>query len=175
MDSKFKKLSSNPTSSRVDKLQVLLRKYKDVISEQLYNKIYPSGAKAGVLYGLPKIHKNNAPIRPIISAIDTYNYHLAKYLESILKPLIENDEHILRDTFEFVNKISTIDINTEKYIVSFDVESLFTNVPTDETIDLIIKRAFPKNTKWFNGLFDRDDLRQFLKICTKESHFQFDN
>ena len=60
-------------------------------------------------------------------------------------------------------------------MVSFDVESLFTNVPTDETIEIILKKAFPGNTKWFNGLLAKDQLRKLLTICTKESHFQFDN
>ena len=166
-DSKFKKLDSNPTSKWVKKLQKLVREYKDILGPDLYRKICPTGARAGVMYGLPKIHKNNVPIRPIISAVDTYNYQLARYLERSLKPIIKNQEQIIEDTFDFVNKV-------EKYIVSFDVESLFTNVPTDETIELILKKAYPRNTKWFN-LLSKDDMRSFLEICTKESHFQFNN
>jgi hypothetical protein len=57
------------------------------------------------MYGLPKIHKEGAPIRPIISACGTYNYKLAKYLDSILKPLLDESETIVTDTFDFVNKI----------------------------------------------------------------------
>ncbi len=42
---------------------------------------------------------------------------------------------MLVDTFDFVNKVSTLDHVKDKYLVSFDVESLFTNIPTLETID----------------------------------------
>ena len=71
------------------------------------------------MYGLPKIHKDGAPIRPI------------------MQPLV-NNEFTLNDTYEFVNKAKTLNAHVNKYMVSFDVESLFTNVLTPEKIDLIL-------------------------------------
>jgi hypothetical protein len=139
----------------------------------VYNEIYPSGSKAGVLYGLPKVHKANTPVRPIISAIGTYNYHLAKFLDRSLKPLIPNT-YTLKDTFDFVNKVGHINPATDPYMVSFDVESLFTNVPTDETIEILLNLAFKtkrKGEKFLN--LTRTELKNLLIICTKESHFQF--
>ena len=50
---------------------------------------------------------------------------------------------MLKDTFDFINKVSKIKFEKEDYIISIDVESLFTNVPIDETIE-IIKNAFFK-------------------------------
>ena len=44
------------------------------MSEEVYHRTRPVGSRPGVLYGLPKIHKENAPIRPIIAAVGTYNY-----------------------------------------------------------------------------------------------------
>ena len=90
-----------------------------------------------MLYGLPKVHKQGAPIRPIISAVQTYNYKLAKYLDEILKPIVDN-EMMLTDTYDFVNKASNLNVTTDKRMVSFDVESLFTNIPTKETIEIIL-------------------------------------
>jgi hypothetical protein len=49
---------------------------------------------------------------------------------------------MLKDTFDIVNKVFTLDQSKDKYIVSFDVESLFTNIPTLETIDLILKLVY---------------------------------
>jgi len=46
------------------------------------------------MYGLPKIHKEGVPVRPIISACGTYNFRLAKYLDQILKPLIPTKNYI---------------------------------------------------------------------------------
>ncbi len=59
--------------------------------------------------------------------------------------MVEGDTdttHMLKDTYDFVNKISTLDSNVSRYQVSFDVESLFTNVPTKETIDIILVMVY---------------------------------
>jgi hypothetical protein len=123
------------------------------------------------MYGLPKIHKEGAPVRPIISAIGTYNYKLAKYLDRILKPLTTNSNYIIKDTFDFVNRVSKLQTNVNQRVVSFDVESLFTNIPTEETINIILNRAF-KDSDEFHGM-KRNTLQKLLTICTQESHFKF--
>jgi hypothetical protein len=90
----------------------------------------------------------------------------------LFKPLVENCKFILKDSFDFVNKISKIEANN-KFIVSFDVESLFTNIPIDETIKIILDLCFPKGKdELFNG-FKRTTLKKLLETCTKRSHFQF--
>ncbi|XP_043263261.1 uncharacterized protein LOC122403673 [Colletes gigas] len=48
------------------------------------------------LYGLPKIHKDNIPLRPIVSAINSPTHNLAKYLCRVLQPLTE---HCLTSTY----------------------------------------------------------------------------
>ena len=96
---------------------------------------------------------------------------LAKHLDKILKPLVSEDNIIIKDTFDFVNRVSKLPINNDQYMVSFDVESLFTNIPTLETIDIIISRAF-KNNRKFHGL-TKESLKKLLIICTQKSHFQF--
>ena len=74
-----------------------------------------------------------------------------------------------------MNKVSKLDIERDQYIVSFDVESLFTNIPTRETIEIILNRAFNKETNPTNYChgFRRKDLKTLLGICTQMSHFQF--
>ena len=58
---------------------------------------------------------------------------------------------MLKDTSDFVNKITNINPDQDKYMVSFDVESLFTNIPTKETIKTKLDLAF-KDDETFNGL-----------------------
>ena len=178
---KFVRLAENETRIREQRLQIYLRslrsaKTKNIrrehrIEKEVYDKILPCGSRAGVLYGLPKIHKVGTPIRPIISAVKTYNYELAKYLDQILKPVV-NSEYMLKDTFDFVNKVSNLNVDSDSYLVSFDVESLFTNVPTQETIEIILNLVFQDDITVFHNL-SRDELKKLLTICTQESHFQF--
>ena len=176
---KFKKLKENETLKRERNLQNFLRtlnrkERKHRLSDTDYKRILPCGSRAGVMYGLPKIHKDNCPLRPIISAVGTYNYKLAKFLVEILTPLMSDSKFILKDTFDFVNKVSNLDPRIHKFLLSFDVESLFTNIPTLETIEIILKKAYKRNRKYFHGL-TREELRELLIICTQESHFQFNN
>ena len=75
------------------------------ISEVEFKSICPIGTRPGILYGQPKVHKtviNNIPqFRPILSAINTPVYKLAKYLVPILLPLTVND-YTVKDSFTFV-------------------------------------------------------------------------
>ena len=95
------------------------------------------------MYVLPKLHKifdSVAAFRPILSSIETYNYQLAKFLGKLLDDVIPND-HSTKDTFSFVEELKTVSV-TNKYMVSYDVTSLFTNIPLEETINLTINLLF---------------------------------
>ena len=76
---------------------------------------------------------------PIPSATNTYNYALPKWLDEKLKPLSCN-QYTVTDTFEFVNEVQT-EINRGDILVSYDVTSLFTNVPLNETIQILADQA----------------------------------
>ena len=58
-------------------------------------------------------------------------------------------------------------------MVSFDVRSLFTNVPIYETIDIILKKLFPNDTTLVNG-FDKQSFRKILELSVLDTHFIFD-
>ena len=120
-------------------------KGKGVISKAIYDDIYPSGPAR--LYGLPKLHKvindcHDIPFRPIVSSLGTYNYRLAKNLCGLLTPHLPS-KHCTSDTFLFVEDIKKVRCNYS-FLVSFDVTSLFTNVPL-ETIELTIDNIMNAN------------------------------
>ena len=79
--------------------------------------------------------KNFARLRPILSAINTATYGWAKFFVPLLKCFTMN-EYTLKDSFEFAKDI--INQNSNCFMVSLDVESLFANVPLDETIKIYI-------------------------------------
>ena len=111
-------------------------------------------------------------MRPILSATKTYNYDLAKWLEEKLKPLSIN-EHTITDTFKFAEEIRNASFHDNDIIVSYDVTSLFTNVPLDETISLLAEKAFTNN--WFNTTYNLNitkcGLIELLTIQRKISCF----
>ena len=118
-------------------------KNKNVISEETFNKLRLVGSKAGTLYGSAKVHKHFInvlpPLRPILSAIGTPTYKLAKFLVPVLSDITQNGITV-KDSFTFVDEILTQ--SSDLYMASLDVNALFTNIPLDETIDICIKRLF---------------------------------
>ena len=106
-----------------------LLKDEEIIDKATYKNIKPVGSRPGVLYGLGKVHKeiNNGlpPFRPILSAIGTPTYKLAKFLLQFLTPLTQN-EYTVTDSFHFAEEICKQDPNL--YMASLDVDSLFTNI-----------------------------------------------
>lgn len=111
-------------------------------------------------------------MRPTLSATHTYNFALAKWLGEKLKPL-SLVQYTVTDTFEFRNEIRDLKINTGEILVSYDVSSLFTNVPLDETIEILAERTLKDH--WFNTTYDliliRTDLVDLLSVATKGNFF----
>ena len=56
-------------------------------------------------------------------------------------------------------------------MASFDITSLFTNIPIDETIDIILDQLF-SSAQLFQG-FSREQLKQLLNLSVKNCHFTF--
>ena len=135
-------------------------------------KICPVGSRPGILYGNPKAHKpvvDNMPkFRPILSAINTPGYNLAKFLKPILEPLTHN-EFTVKDSFSFAKEITKYD--SSLFMASLDVESLFINIPLKETINICVSDLHNKNL--YNGKLNKSDLFKLLETATSESSFIF--
>ena len=63
---------------------------KKVHSASFYHELLLQCSKPGILYGFPKVHEKNCSAWPIMSAIGTYNYGLAKFLVPLLQSLTSN-------------------------------------------------------------------------------------
>ena len=177
--SQFAEIDHDPTAYIEGNVQRTLRKIKNKLSLFVYFKIYPTGPSPRKFYGTAKLHKvpNNStvehlPLRPIISNIRTATYDLAKYLAQLLKPLSEL-QYTIKNSKTFTKRLKKIRIPREYKMVSFDVVSLFTNVPLDETIDIIIKRIYDK--KEINTDLPKKEMRELLYLCTKNAHFTLKN
>ena len=77
------------------------------MTEIIRKSLKPVGTRPGVMYGMCKVHTasvgNCPPVRPILSALNTPTYKLAKFLVPILKPLAAN-ECTVKDSFHFAEE-----------------------------------------------------------------------
>ncbi len=136
---KFTKLKSDPTLTQLTTLQQYLRTIYNCgeITSDVYSEVQPQCTKPARAHGLPKTHKDFdtlPPFHPIIDTMGTAYQPNAKYLTGLLNPLTKNT-CTLKDSFEAISHIQNIAINPFKdgyKFVSFDVKSLFTNVPNHQ-------------------------------------------
>ena len=158
-----------------DKMNETLRsmKNKNIISKDMYESCTMTGSRLGSLYGLPKVHKDNCPLRPIVSACGTHNYKLAKFFVNILSHL-DLGPFVIKNSREFVDSIKAFTGNNRNFFMcSFDVESLYTNVPVQETIDIILDKLY-SNTNEFYGM-TKEQIRKLFNIVFNDTYFKFSN
>ena len=111
------------------------------------------------------------PLRPIVSNVGTASCHLAKHLAKILSPPSKS-EYTVDITTDFIKCVRKMKIPAQHKVISFDVKPLFTNVPLDYTINLIIKAIYDNPEISTN--ISRKEMKDLLILCTKNVHFSLD-
>ena len=97
-----------------------------------YNNLYPSASAPTRICGIPKMCKFSSSdsfpkLCPIVSSTSTLNHNLVCFLCDLLSPLVPSN-FSCKDSFSFVSQIKNANLSRE-CLVSYDVTSLFTNIP----------------------------------------------
>ena len=156
------------------KLTDLLKELKatEAISQIDYKNLKPRGSSFGVLYGLCKTHKkvlDKCPsFRPALSAIKTPSYNLAKFLVPLIELITKNIFTVKK--FEFSGEIC--EQNPEYFMTSLDVESLFTNIPLEETIKICFDSLY-KNQELLCNI-SKNQFEKLLRAAFSNNYFLFD-
>ena len=111
------------------------------------------------------------PLRPIVSNIGTATHKTAQFLCRLLTPLATS-KYTIQNTKEFVDKVRKMKVPRGYKMISFDVVSLFTNVPLERTIEIILRKVYDE--KRIKTKIKREDMKQLLLLCTKGVPFSFD-
>ena len=116
-----------------------------------YEKMKPVANQAAKLFATTKTHKFNniedinveeLKFRPIIDQTGTFTYNCSKVTAEYLKSLCQN-EYSIKDTQSFPEMLRDLpQLNNDEENVSYDVDSLFTNIPLKETIDYILEEIY---------------------------------
>ena len=155
--STYRVLPSDPTTKQKNKLIATLKTIKSEggINDNIYKRLYPTGASTPKYYGLPKVHKEGVPLRPIISRRGAATYESAKELARILKPLVGKSPHHVHNTQDC------------------DVHSLFTSIPTDSAIIIIRKHLEQDKDLHKRTNMTVNHICSLLEFCHKNTYFQY--
>nr|VZI42819.1 unnamed protein product [Spirometra erinaceieuropaei] len=132
----------------------------------------PQDTALARFYGLPKVHKDGAPPRPIVSLKGTPTYGLTKWLFRRFKFLTAESDTTVFSSAEFLEKLKGISLHPNEVMVSFDDTSLFTSVPQDlaiETIELLLQSKYDE----MKDRLRHAQVLQLLQFCLR-TYFTFD-
>ena len=144
------------------------------INYQIFSFIDPkSSARIPLFYSLPKIHKPGTPGRPIISGYDSLTTKLSIFIDYYLKPIVKRIPSYIQDTTHFLRTLRGFagTILQNSTLVTFDVKSLYTNIPHDGSINYC-SIALHKHYN-INIPIPLIHMRQLITFVLKKNYLQF--
>ncbi|CAC5423355.1 unnamed protein product [Mytilus coruscus] len=166
----YKKVTNNPENAT--KKNKLIKDYDQCLTEKEIAYLCDFDPKESNFYGLPKVHKsaqiqntvrdqNNVyvetfrpadlKLRPIIAGPESLTQRLSHFIDLIIKHLCPSIPIYIIDNMEFLNHIPAI-VPEETLLTSFDVTSLYTNIPHDLGLTAVKYLIEEKRDKIDNGM-----------------------
>ena len=175
--STYKVLKKDPTAVFSRKIKKSLQELRqaEVIDEPLKRRLSPTSTLTPRFYGLPKVHKPGTPLRPIVASRGSITYNLARYIADTLSPLMGRNGYSLKNSAEMVKELREVTLDEDDILISFDVKALFTSVPVDQSLDIILERLQNDPTLGERTPLSAVQVRDLLAICLKTTYFQFDS
>lgn len=189
----YRKLSTNEDRHTMLRVEKLIKKHAENLTKNEIDYLTNFEVKSSNFYGLPKIHKSkeiqdavkncadiyikipqptDLKIRPIVAGPASSTQRLSNLLDIILKPLCELLPSYVRDDMDFLNYIPK-SVDPKTILVSFDVISLYTNIP--HTLGLeAINYWIDRHPNTLNTRFSKEFILEGLKLVLENNHFHFD-
>lgn len=137
----YERLRSNPTDKYKKEIQTVLTSLLDSgeITKNEYDFMKVDHPVTPVIYILPKIHKNleKPPGRPIIAGIGSLTEKISTFIDFFLKPHVVTLPSFIKDSMDLIKLLKDIHLPANIMLATFDVESLYTNIPHDGGISAI--------------------------------------
>ena len=130
-----RKNGKHPLLKEEERVVDILENLRDTnqISETLLDQLKPMGSKPPRLYGLAKVHKENTLLRPVLSMPGSSYYKIGKQVADWLS--VVEECRINSSTKSISELLNDIELENDEILISFDLSSLYTNVPVREAIN----------------------------------------
>ena len=169
----FKKLDQNrknakhPVLKEEERVLGLLKtlQQEKKIDEALYQRLKPMGSQPARLYGLAKVHKEDTPMRPVLSMPGSAYHKVAEYVAEQLANVPECS--INTSTAAICEKVREMRLGEDEELISYDVVSLYTNVPVLEAIQVCTDMLY-NLTPDKRPNIDKDTFIQLCRIASCE-------
>ncbi|XP_055922780.1 uncharacterized protein LOC129953564, partial [Eupeodes corollae] len=167
------KLNKDPTIKYTKEINKAITNSKQLFPNLNTNIFKQPNAMAPQFTGLPKIHKQGTPIRPLINYTTAPGYKIAKTLQKIIKNNIKIiNNHSIQNNKDLIEKLQNLNISPNYKLISLDVTNMYTNIPIDETIQILkenLTNTATINTQQINELIN------LIKTILKQNYFTFND
>lgn len=168
--SEFQQLKRNPLPKMIKAATNAIKEIYETFKVPRW-RLSVSNPRVPRLYGLPKIHKEGNKMRPIVTNINAPTYNIAKWLVETFNKFPQPPGFQVKNNIQFVENIKNLRIEEDELLISFDVVSLYPNVPISTALEAI------KN--WLNNLdITPEEAELYAKLtskCMEQNEFQYDN
>ena len=93
-------------------------------------------------------------------------------MSKLLRPLVGSAGRILRNTNDLINTMENIHLRENEMLVSYDVKSLFTSIPVEESLG-IERKLREENTLNERTSMDVTTIVRLLRFCLTTTAFHF--
>ena len=128
----------------------------------MYDNLKPVGSQPPRLYGLAKVHKNDVPMRPVLSMPGSAYYKIANQVAEWLSVISECNINL--STKQISDMLPRLELKEDDELVSFDVASLHTNVPLQEAINDCTNLLY--SGKYQKPQVDQNTFRELTILCS---------
>jgi hypothetical protein len=173
IENKLHKLTKDPTLKFQENVKSVLKSCTNIINKcnkHRYVQIKPLAPKLNTTI---KLHKDGAPIRPVVNYRHAPAYNIAKFASHWLKSNYELPyTYNVQNSIQFANQIKNLHIQGGHKMMTLDISNLYTNIPVKEVIQIIEKKL---NSNPNLNSFVKIEILRLIKTTTEQHYFTFHN
>ena len=156
------------TKERADQLLRLLLMEK-LITDKQFRFLTEFQVRTPLFYGLPKLHKQDIPFRPVVSQINGPTSMINRLVDMVLTVAEKSIPFLLQDTTAFLNLIEkNKQIRAGDILLTLDVTALYTNIPQEEGVKLVCEYYEETLHLWKPGQIEVPPIPvEYLEILIK--------
>ncbi|XP_044753737.1 uncharacterized protein LOC123313092 [Coccinella septempunctata] len=170
----YKRIKRDLTNSLQKHNNDIIKKWEnsEFISPTLARSLTVHNSISPKIYGLPKLHKPNIPLRPIISYTQTPFYKLSKYLASGLSNVINKNPFYTKNSYELKQELDTLYVPDDQKLFSIDAVSLYTNIPT-QLVPQILEEKWHLIEKYTD--LPKTEFIEAVQLTLGTCYFQYED
>jgi len=166
-------LNKDPTSKFQTQISNLIKNNSSQVLNNKNKNIYKmDNPIAPKLNTLIKLHKTDKPIRPLINSKTAPNYKIGKIITKILKEKLQlENKYNIKNSIQLTENLINTQISSDTKLYSFDITNMYTNIPVDNTINLIENTL---NNKKESRIYIKQ-ITNILHTILKQNYFEYNN